>query len=56
MSNPPKSPPNSDIDGVREDQKPIVDTANDADQDAGDLADAKRKTVGRPRPSDERGQ
>ena len=48
MSKPPKTPPNSDIDGVREDQHDIIDSANRAGQDAGDLDKAKRKSIGRP--------
>ena len=50
MANPPKSPPSSDISGVRQDEKRNVDAAIAADQDAGDLEQARRRSPGRPTP------
>ena len=49
MANPPKAPPASDLEGVRQDQASNVDAAVAADQDAGDLKRARRQSVGRPR-------
>ena len=51
MSKPPATPPHSDTDGVHQDQVDIVDVANRAGQDAGDLERARKDSAGRPRPS-----
>ena len=51
MAKPPKSPPSSDISGVRQDEKRNVDAAIAADQDAGDLEQARRRSPGRPTPA-----
>ena len=48
MSKPPKTPPNSDLDGVREDERSNVDAAIESGQDTGDLAKAKNQSPGRP--------
>ena len=53
MPKPPKTTPHSDIDGVHQDEAPNVDTANAAGEDGEDLAEAKRKSTGRPRYSDD---
>jgi len=49
MAKPPKTPPASDIEGVRQDEVSNVDAAIAADQDAGDLERARRQSAGRPR-------
>ncbi len=54
MSKPPASTPHSDLDGVREDQRHIVDTARKAGQDSADLARAAKNSVGRPARSDDK--
>ena len=48
MSQPPKSTPHSDIDGVRRDEKPNVESAVEAGQGTEDLARASKETVARP--------
>ena len=48
MSKPPESTPHSDLDGVRQDEDNIIDSANKAGQGAGDLARAKKQSLGRP--------
>jgi hypothetical protein len=45
---PPQATPHSDLDGVRRDQKDIVDTANEAGQDTSDLQRAHEGSKGRP--------
>ena len=52
MKKPPKTPPHSDLDGVAEDERDNVDAAIKLGQDSGDLARAKDKSVGRPRPAE----
>ncbi|MBA3676995.1 MAG: hypothetical protein H0W74_06265 [Sphingosinicella sp.] len=54
MSKPPISTPHSDLDGVREDQRHIVDAAKEAGQDSADLARADKHSVGRPARSDDK--
>ena len=54
MAQPPKSTPHSDLDGVHEDERRNVDTANEAGQDNKDLAEASRETVARPPYSDDK--
>lgn len=49
MSKPPKTPPNSDIDGVAEDRKDNVDVAHAKGQGGKELKHAKDRSVGRPR-------
>jgi hypothetical protein len=56
MPKPPKSTPHSDLDGVHEDEKRNVDTANAVGQDTADLEEAKRKSTGRPPYSDDQGR
>ncbi len=51
MANPPKTPPHSDIDGVREDERSVVESANEAGQDAADLERARKDSIGRPKGS-----
>lgn len=53
MSQPPKSTPHSDIDGVHRDEKRNIDTANAAGEDSGDLKRAGDESVGRPEYSDD---
>ncbi len=53
MNKPPKSTPHSDIDGVRRDEKDIVEAAVEAGQDNEDLARASRESVARPDRSDD---
>ena len=53
MSRPPKSTPHSDIDGVHQDEKRNVDTANEAGEDSGDLERARDESVGRPEYTDD---
>ena len=48
MAKPPKSPPHSDLNGVREDEVDIIDAAVAADQDAADLKRAAEESKGRP--------
>ncbi|MDT9598062.1 hypothetical protein [Sphingosinicella rhizophila] len=54
MTKPPKSPPHSDLDGVREDERRNVDVANESGQDSGDLERADRHSAGRPRYEEDR--
>jgi hypothetical protein len=51
---PPQSTPHSDLDGVHEDEKRNVDSANEAGEDSGDLERAHRHSQGRPPYSDDR--
>jgi hypothetical protein len=53
MPKPPQSTPHSDLDGVHEDERRNVDTANAAGQDSGDLEKASRENRGRPPYSDD---
>jgi hypothetical protein len=48
MPKPPNATPHSDISGVHRDERPNVDTANEAGQDTADLARAERESQGRP--------
>lgn len=52
MTKPPDTPPNSDIDGVREDEESVVDAANAAGQNSRDLKRAKDQSHGRPPQAD----
>ena len=54
MSKPPPSTPHSDMDGVHRDERPNIDTANEANQDSGDVARAKEQSVARPEANDDR--
>jgi hypothetical protein len=46
---PPRAGPNSDIHGVHQDDRPNVEVAAELNQGAADLAEAKRRSVGRPK-------
>ncbi len=48
MSQPPKSTPHSDLDGVHRDERPNVETAVEAGQGTDDLARASDESVARP--------
>ena len=48
MAKPPKSPPNSEIDGVDEDASPNTDAALASGQDSADLELARKEAAGRP--------
>ena len=50
MPHPPKTPPHSDLDGVREDERSNVQAANAAGQDAADLERARAESPGKPVP------
>ncbi|MEA3015820.1 MAG: hypothetical protein QOI38_542 [Sphingomonadales bacterium] len=51
MAKPPPSTPHSDIDGVHEDEKPNIVTAQETGETAADLKLARDRAKGRPRPS-----
>jgi hypothetical protein len=53
---PPRSTPHSDLDGVREDQRPIPDGAREAGQDGADLSRARDESAGRPPVSGDSGK
>ena len=53
MSQPPKSTPHSDIDGVHRDERPNVETAIETGEGNEDLARASEETVARPDYSDD---
>jgi hypothetical protein len=48
MAKPPRSTPHSDLDGVREDEKPNVESAVEAGEDADNLALARKEASARP--------
>lgn len=48
MSQPPKSTPHSDLDGVHRDEKPKVESAVEAGQGTEDLARAADENAARP--------
>jgi hypothetical protein len=48
VSQPTKSTPHSDLDGVHRDEKPNVESAIEAGQGTEDLARASEETVARP--------
>ncbi|HYE28163.1 MAG TPA: hypothetical protein VEA61_08010 [Allosphingosinicella sp.] len=48
MSQPPKSTPHSDLDGVHRDEKPNVETALEAGQGSENLALARDEAAARP--------
>jgi hypothetical protein len=50
----PQSTPHSDIDGVHQDERPNVDTANEAGQDSGDLKRAHDQSQARPPYADDK--
>jgi hypothetical protein len=50
---PPKSTPHSDLEGVHRDEKPNVESANEAGQGPENLALARDEAVGKPRSSDD---
>ena len=53
MPTPPKTPPASDLEGVRQDEVDNVDAAIAAGQDSGDLAKAREQAKGRPARSED---
>jgi hypothetical protein len=55
MPKPPKTPPHSDLDGVHEDERPNIETANAAGQGAADLERARADSPGKPVPGADRG-
>jgi len=48
VSKPPKSTPHSDMTGVHRDERPNIETANEAGQDAETLAKDQKRSVGYP--------
>ena len=48
MTKPPKSTPHSDTDGVHQDERRNVDTANASGQGSKDVGRAAQESVGRP--------
>ena len=48
MAKPPKSNPHSDLDGVHQDERPNVATAQEAGETAEDLKLAREESKGRP--------
>ena len=55
MPKPPESTPHSDLDGIRQDERPNVETATEAGQDGGDLERARKESKGRPPYSNDKG-
>lgn len=55
MPKPPQSTPSSDIDGVHQDEKLNVDSANEAGQDSSDVQRAHEGSAARPPYSDDKG-
>ena len=55
MPKPPTSTPHSDLDGVRRDQRPVPESANEAGQDSADLERAGKESAGRPPVSGDEG-
>ena len=53
MAQPPSSTPHSDIDGVHRDEKRNIDSANEAGQDSGTVAAAKKQGIARPESQDD---
>jgi hypothetical protein len=53
VAQPPKTPPHSDIDGVRRDEKRNTDAANESGQDTGNLKLARDEARAKPPHSDE---
>jgi len=53
VNQPPKSPPHSDMDGVRRDERPNVESAVEAGQGTEDLARAARENAARPNYSED---
>ena len=48
MPKPPQSTPHSDLEGVHQDEKRNVDSANEAGEGSGDLGEAHEGSRGRP--------
>jgi hypothetical protein len=48
VSKPPQATPHSDLDGVHQDEKRNIDSANEAGQDTSDLQRAHEGSKGRP--------
>jgi hypothetical protein len=55
LAKPPKTPPHSDLDGVREDRRDNVDAATETGEDAGNLGLAPADSPGKPVPKPDRG-
>ena len=53
MSKPPKSTPHSDIDGVHQDEKPNVETAQETGETGEGLELAREQSKGKPPHTDE---
>jgi hypothetical protein len=53
VSQPPKSTPHSDLDGVHRDEKPNVESAAEAGEGAENLARASEESAARPDYSDD---
>ncbi len=56
MAQPPKSGPHSDIDGVHQDERPNVETAEESGQTTANLGLAREKGKGYPHYTDRKGQ
>jgi hypothetical protein len=54
MPKPPRSTPHSDLDGVHEDERSNVETANEAGEGGENLALARDEAAGRPDHEDDR--
>lgn len=54
MPKPPRSTPHSDLDGVHQDEKSNVDSANEAGEGGENLALAHEQSAGKPDYSDDR--
>ena len=55
MTKPPKATPHSDLDGIHEDERRNIDVAVETGQSSGDLARARKESIGRP-PLDKAGK
>ena len=53
VAQPPKSTPHSDLTGVHRDETRNVDSAIEAGQDSGTVADAKKENAARPESNDD---
>jgi hypothetical protein len=56
VAKPPKSTPHSDIDGVHQDEKPNVETAQETGETTANLALAREQASGKPPHSDDDGK
>ena len=53
MAKPPKAAPHSDLDGVRQDERPNTDVAAERGEGAEELERARDQSIGRPPYSDD---